>query len=277
MGMKKILIPFDGTNFSTSAFEFVLSLNKISPVLVTGVFVPQVDFSNLWSYAPSAGTGGIYVPLLEDEDGEAVAKNIRHFEDLCQQNNIAYRVHKDFFDFALPELKRESLFADVMILGADFFYKQFAKSEKFDYLKEALHNARCPVLIVPEKYSFPDNNILAYDGSEDSVFAIKQFAYIFPEFADKKTLLVYAENDEEKEIPSKDLILELTSQHYIDLTFYKLQIDTKKYFKTWMADQVGSILVSGSFGRSGLSQLFKRSFVVDIIKDQQVPVFIAHK
>ena len=135
--MKKILIAFDGTNFSKGAFEFVRRLNEIEPVLVTGVFMPQVDYANLWSYASAAGagTGAVFIPLLEQEDTDMVAANIEHFEVECQKNNIRYRVHKDFFDFALPELKKETRFADVLVIGGELFYKDAVESNQFEHLK----------------------------------------------------------------------------------------------------------------------------------------------
>lgn len=276
--MKKVLLAFDGSNFSDGAFEFVRRLNLVQPVLVAGVFLPQVDFANLWSYASAVGAeGAVFVPLVEEEDAQAITKNISHFESLCQANQIAYRVHKDFYDLALPELKKESRFADLVILSAETFYKRFLQSDQYDYLKDATHAAECPVLIVPENYEFPDNNILAYDGSAESVFAIRQFAYIFPELAANKTLLVYAEEDKDHDFPSKDYMIEYATQHFKDLTFYKLEVNPKKYFNAWIAEKKSSILVSGSFGRSTFSEIFKKSFVADIIREHKLPVFIAHK
>jgi hypothetical protein len=118
---------------------------------------------------------------------------------------------------------------------------------------------------------------LAYDGSEESVFAIKQFAYIFPELASNPTLLVYADEDSENELPSKDLIIELATQHYPLLTLEKSEINPKKYFAAWVEDKKSSILVSGSFSRSVFSETIRKSFVVDVIRDHQLPLFIAHK
>lgn len=267
----------DGTNFSSGAFEFVRRLNEKAPVLVAGIFVPQVDYANLWSYSSAAANGAIYVPLIEDEESEEVAKNIAKFESLCKKNGIAYRVHKDFFDFVLPELKRESRFADVMILSGELFYQHIIGANQFDYMRHVLHNAECPVLIIPEHFEFPDTNILAYDGSEEAVYAMKQFAYIFPEFTVNKTVLVYAEEDDEKDFPSKALVSELAAQHFKDLTYHKAALDPKKYFATWVNEKKGAILVTGSFSRSAFSEAFRKSFVADIIKDHQVPVFIAHK
>ena len=274
--MKKILIVFDSGNFSEGAFEFVRCLNEIQPVLVTGVFVAQVDYATLWGYAAAVEVGAVYYPPVLDEELDILI-NIERFEHLCQINGISYRVHKNFLDPALPELKKETRFADAIILSGELFYKGVILNNHFAYLKAALHATECPVLIIPEKYEFPDNNILAYDGSEESVFAIKQFAYVFPELSKNKTLLVYTDHHKEKDFPDKERIIELSTQHFKDLTLYKIDLDSKKYFSSWLDSKKGSILVSGSFGRSGVSQLLKKSFVTDIIKDHKVPVFIAHK
>jgi hypothetical protein len=200
-------------------------------------------------------------------------QNIERFEKLCKDNNINYVVHKDFYDFALSGLKKESRFADLLILGSEVFYRQMASTE---YLNDALNNVACPVLLVPEKFDFPESIILAYDGSEDSVFAIKQFAYLFPELTTRQTLLVYANEDAEKGFPDKIQIEELVSRHFSNLTFFRLNLNPKKYFSEWVAEKKSAMLVSGSYGRSGLSLLFRKSFINDIINDHCVPVFIAH-
>ena len=111
--MKKILLAFDGSHFSEGAFEFVRGLNELQRILLVGVFVPQIDYANLWSYASAAGAP-TYIPLLEDENSQAVQANIERFERLCTENNIEYSVHKDFLDFAIPELRNETRFADLL-------------------------------------------------------------------------------------------------------------------------------------------------------------------
>jgi nucleotide-binding universal stress UspA family protein len=275
--MKKVLLAFDGSSFSEGAFDFVRRLNEIQPLLVTGVFVPQVAHTNVSTYSPAAAFAGAYVPMIDDEDTESMEKNIAKFESLCRKNSISYRIHKDFVDFALPELKKESRFADVLIISGELFYRRYIELDHYDYLRDLLHVSECPVLVLPEHFQFPDSNILAYDGSEESVYAIRQFAYLFPELSGNNTLLVYAQDKSRSGIPSKDYIVELATQHYKNLTFYKLNVNPRKYFSTWIRNEKGSVLVSGSFGRSAFSQIFRKSFVADIIKDHKIPVFIAHK
>jgi nucleotide-binding universal stress UspA family protein len=274
--MKKILLAFDGTNFSDGAFEFARKLNEIKPILLVGAFLPQTSIANLWSYADVMG-GPSYIPLIEEEESKQIKKNVEHFEKMCVHNSIDYRVHKDFFDLALPELKKESRFADLLILSSEVFYENLGNEFPNEYLKDALQHVECPVLIVPEKYDFPKNIILAYDGSYESVYSIKQFAYLFPEFYNNETLLVYATNNDDRDFPDKIQIEELVARHYKNLTLSKIDINPKKYFSAWMMEKRSALLVSGSYGRSGLSQLFKKSFVKEVIAEHRLPVFIAHK
>ena len=273
--MKKILLVFDGCNFSEGAFEFAHQLNELKPILLTGVFLPQAELSYFWSYAGASPVP--LVPLVEGSDSELVLKNIEHFEKLCRSYGIDYKVHKDYFDLVLPALKKESRYADLLILGSESFYETVEAGAPNVNLREALHDVSCPVLLVPEKFDFPKSTILAYDGSEDAVYAIKQFAYLFPELVNRKTLLVYANDKEESNIPDYTEMQELATRHFTNITLFKLNLDHKKYFSSWILEKGSSLLVSGSYGRSGISQLFKKSFVRDVISEHRLPVFIAHR
>lgn len=273
--MKKILIAFDGTQFSEGAYEFACRLNELQPVLLVGAFIPQVSYANLWSYA-GAMAGPSFVPLLEAEDTEAVQRNIARFEALCQKDGIAYKVHKDFYDFALPELKRETRFADLLIISSEKFYENLAGEDPSEYMKDALHASECPVIVVPEHFDFPNRNILAYDGSDSSVFAIKQFAYLFPEMSDNETMLVYSK-DKETKLPYESFIEELAGQHFHDLRIMKLENQPRKEFQNWVCKNQNAILVSGSYGRSFFSQMMRKSFVSEIISVHKLPVFITHR
>lgn len=274
--MRKIVIAFDGIHYSESSFDFAKRLNEMNPILLTGVFLPQTSYANIWSYADGVGAP-MFVPAIEDSDMDLIEKNIEKFETACRHNDIEYRTHKDFNDLALPELKRESRFADLMIIGSERFYENMGVGDPNNYLKEAIHNIECCVIIVPEKYQFPNINILAYDGSESSVFAIKQFAYLLPEFSENPTMLTFANTEGEINLPNEAFIEELAGRHFSDLTISKLDIDSKKNYSIWVADKKTAIVVAGAFSRSALSQFFNKSFMGDIIKQHNVPVFIGHK
>jgi hypothetical protein len=274
--MKKILLASDGIHFSEGAFEFARRMNEIERILVTGLFLPQSLYANLWNYADSMN-GPLFIPIADEAEDAMTKKNIELFEQRCRKNGVEYRVRSDFFDLALPELKKETRYADLAIIGSEKFYQNTADGEPNDYLKEALHKAGCAVVVVPEKYVYPGNNILAYDGSDESVYAIKQFTYLFPELAANPTLLVYGNDQADNEIPDEPYIEELAARHFPDLTIHRLDIYSKEYFITWLSEKKSAILVSGAFSRSSFSQLFKKSFVTEVIKDHQLPVFVTHR
>lgn len=79
-----------------------------------------------------------------------------------------------------------------------------------------------PVLIVPQKFYYPENIILAYDGSESSLYAIKQFAYIFPEFCNTNITVVFAAKENDRAMPDELLIHEFAARHFNDLNFLNL-------------------------------------------------------
>jgi hypothetical protein len=271
--MKKVIIPFDGGNFSKGAFSFASHLHETKPILLTGIFLPKVDYARFFFF-PTAFAAPAYIPLQEDFEEETIDKNVEDFVALCLKNYIEYRVHKDLYDSAIPQLTKETRFADLMIIGSEVFYTN-GSSGSMEYLKDALHNTECPVMIVPEKFNAPSQIILAYDGSESSVYAIKQFANLFPELCSLNTILVYA-GDEKHNIPDQDLIEEFAACHFENLTISKISEEDKKNFNEWLTEHSNPLLVSGSFSRSGVSEIFSRSFIIKTIKEHKTPIFIAH-
>ncbi|AXY74024.1 hypothetical protein D3H65_08520 [Paraflavitalea soli] len=274
--MKKIIVAFDNTHFSAGAMQFILGLHQLAPVSLTGIFLPQIDYSALWSKSPGAMAGALFVPLAEEGEAEEVMANIKQFETFCQEHHIRYSVTKDFYDFTLNDFKEETKFADLLVIGSEAFYKAMGTERINDYLQDTLSHASCPVVLIPEKFEFPQTNILTYDGSEASVYAIKQFIYLFPELCDRKTLVIYVDEDADVTMPAEKKIKDLVCRHFDQCAYLTLHMDARKYLASWISEQKGGILVSGAFGRSSISRLFKPSFIYEAITDHQLPVFIAH-
>lgn len=272
--MKKVLLALDADHFSKGALEFAGRLNEIQPLLLVGAFLPKMDFSPSWNSALL--TGSVFEPTLESYSDELVDENIAAFEKECVRMHIEYRVHKAAYDSLLEDLKRETRFADLLILGSEKFYENLGTETPNEYLKMALHTAECPVLLVPEHAYLPENIVLAYDGSAQSAYAIKSFCYLMQDLF-PKAILVYATGKESKEIPEIQLVEELVARHFTDITIHKLEGSPKKYFDTWMADIEKPLLVCGSFARSPISELFRKSFAEEVISEHGIPVFIAHE
>ena len=118
--------------------------------------------------------------------------------------------------------------------------------------------------------------ILAYDGSESSVFAIKQFAYVYPQLAKNETILLSITHHED-DLPDYSLITELLTRHFSNLKIQTLHLKNRKDFTEWVAGKPGSFIVMGAFSRSIFSQFFKKSFASDVIHEIKMPIFISHK
>ncbi|MDR3680032.1 MAG: hypothetical protein P4L41_08710 [Flavipsychrobacter sp.] len=271
--MKKVLIAFDGKHFSEGAFKFVCKLNEQQPILLTGVFLPVVDYAELL-YSLGGLSGPLYFQDVSYDDTGIVQENIDHFTSLCIKNGIEYRVHPDIEKHVITEVELESRYADLLVVSSELFYQNLGEETQNDYIETVLHKAECPVVLLPEHYHFPENIVLAYDGSDSSVYAIKQFAYLFPELTKLKTLLVYAGGDD---IPEQSYIEELAARHFFDLNIYHLDANPKKYFNTWLQDNGNTILVTGAYGRSVFSEMWKNSFITETIHDHKVPIFVAHR
>ncbi len=274
--MKKLIIALDGQHFPKGAFEFVKSINTKTKVLLAGVFLSPVDYSKLLAYTGMEGVTMMPEWLTRNEDDVLVNKNISLFIEGCTAEGIEFRVHKDTDLMAISSLIEETRFADALLISSDLFYANVSNEQPNFYLEEILKRSECPVLLVPENYEEPNQIVLTYDGNESSVFAIKQFAYVYPELTKKETILLSISNHED-DLPEYSLITELVSRHYSNLKIQTLHLKHKKDFTLWMTSKQNSFIVMGAFSRSLFSQLFKKSFASDVIHDIKMPLFISHK
>ncbi len=274
--MKKLIIALDGQHFPKGAFEFVKSINEKTKILLAGVFLSPVDYSKVLAYTGMEGLTMMPEWLTRNEDDIPVNKNFGLFKEACTAEGIEYRIHKDTDLMAISSLIEETRFADALLVSSDLFYANVSKVQPNFYLEEVLKKAECPVLLVPEGYVEPNQVILTYDGNDSSVFAIKQFAYVFPELSKKETTLLSITNQED-DLPEYSLVSELVSRHYPNLKIQSLHLKQKKDFTEWLQNKPNSFIVMGAFSRSLFSQLFKKSFASDVIHEIKMPLFISHK
>jgi hypothetical protein len=214
---------------------------------------------------------------MKNDDEEIINKNIQLFENACIAEGLHYRVHKDNNLMALSSLVEETRFADILLVSSELFFKNVGSSQPNYYLEEVLKRSECPVMLVPENFKEPQQVVLSYDSGESATFAIKQFAYLFPELGKKETILVSMSEGIAEDLPEYEMITELLTHHYPDLKIENLQGKGRQQFVEWLNNQPESFVVMGAFSRSALSTLFKKSFATNVIHDIKMPLFISHK
>jgi hypothetical protein len=271
--MKKIVFVCDGGNFSTNAFQFVRSLYEQEPFLVTGAFFHSINYGLIIpnTFAPGAGP---YLSYTEEEN-EAFEEGVRQFKTACEKHEIEFRVHRESDAWDVDDLVKESRFSDLLVISAALFFSNVAQSEAKAVLQQALRAAECPILVLPDKVQPIDEVIVAYDGKKDSVYALKQFTYLFAQYCDLETTIVYLSDDPAATFPEADYIEEFAARHFKLLCFEHLSYG-KKTFPFWVKDHKNALLVSGAYNRSALSLALKKSFAEDVIDADQTPVFISH-
>jgi hypothetical protein len=271
--MNKVIVAFDGQHFSAGAMKMAQWLNKKTPILVSGVFISPVDYRELLGYS-GMGVGAPVFTVPYDNDDRLVEETMNKFVHYCEENKLEFVTHKDTDLFALAELIQETRFADVLIISSEMFYENIDKDQPNDYLRKVLHESECPVLLVPEGFAEPTSILLSYDGKASSVYAIKQFAYLFPLCCNLGTMLFHAHGSE---IPQAGRLKELVERHFDPIDIEQLNEEDAAALHDWMLDNRHAILVSGAFGRGELSSLFRKSYITDVIRAHKIPVFIAHK
>jgi hypothetical protein len=272
--MKKILLLCDGDNFPTGAIRFIRNMRENEPLYVKGIFFNPIDVQEMIpaGFIPVAGP---YLKLKEEEK-KLVQISQNKFKEAFEHAAIKYEVHPHIGDWNRELFVKESRFADFVIISEELFCSNQPEAQPGYIMIEALRASECPVVVVPENFTSVERLALAYDGGKESMHAIKQFVYLFPNLLDLPAEFVHIKKEITNEIPEQSLLGEYTFSHFEAQYTSKLHFDPKKYLTSWLGYKRNVFLVSGSFSRSAVSNTFKSSFAVHVIAEHTCPIFIAH-
>lgn len=272
--MKQVLFVCAGKEFPQGAFNFLLSMAQRESVDVLGLFFSPIDLD--------AMVTATHIPIqapydrIREREHETVMANKALLARQCEKYHIRFRLHTNDEQWDKDLLVKESRFADLILLSGELFYADINPRQPNIYLHETLHGAECPVLVIPEDYKQCDHLFMAYDGSKESLFAIKQFCYLFPQLTDLPTEMVYIRDESGDGIPDLEHLRQYTRLHFDAMGFSKLHFKAAHYFATWIGERKHVMLVAGSYGRNPFSYLAKKSFAEEVIHEHKIPVFIAH-
>ena len=272
--MKKILFLCDGDNFSEASFEFIKQLAVQEPITVKGLFFTPIDVDQMIaiSYIPIAEP---YVKLKEQEK-QMVQRSQQRFIRACESAGLRHHVHSYTNEWNREILVKESRYADLAVLSEELFCCDVPDRQPNYFMEETLRLAECPVIVIPENFRSIERVAIAYDGKKESMFALRQFASLFPNLMELPADIVHFRKNEDDEVPDRDLLSEYTKAHFEAQYTSKLHFDPKKYFASWLDDKKNVLLVTGSFSRSAFSNMLRESFTTEIISRHSCPIFIAH-
>ena len=199
----------------------------------------------------------------------------RIFKDHCTKKSIPFSIFKINGD-PVNEIINESRYSDILVM--DPAVSAYAGEEAPSaLLKEILANIECPVIVSPDNFEKIDEIIFCFDGSDSSIFAMKQFTYLIPQLRDQRVSLVEV-NHSSKEGFSEGhkKMTEWLVAHYDTVLNVELKGDVRKELLSYLSAQKDKMVVMGAYGRSQLSQFFKRSTADVLIREVDLPFFITH-
>jgi nucleotide-binding universal stress UspA family protein len=274
--MEKILLAMDGYKQNTYAIDFACYLANLTHSRLTGVFLEGT---------PEGGVPGI---LRMDEpegveemaDGalaaDPVLQQVHRFREACLCREVPARVHRDR-GVPVEDILLESRFSDLIVVDPELSFQNVDKSFPGRFFRDVLVAAECPVVVSPYQFDGLNEVIFAYNGTGSSVFAIKQFTYLFPEFRHKKAVVVNVLKNDGTAVEEQYKMKEWLSAHFDDVEFVVLKGDVSDVLFGYLIDRKDAIVVMGAYGRGILSRFIKPSHARLLLRTINLPIFIAHR
>ncbi|HSC40426.1 MAG TPA: universal stress protein [Chitinophagaceae bacterium] len=277
--MKKIIAAFDGLRFSESTLEYAIYLAKQYDAHVTGVFLREVTklgFALYETVVSQSHAGKNIMNEIDRTDAETLHQATVLFESRCEAAGVPYTIHRDRKN-AVKELVHESVFADLLLVDAWETFSYVEVSMPGWFIRNVLHEAQCPVMVVPKKFHPVRKIVFLYDGTPSSMHAIKMFSYLLTEKKNLPTELLCAKHAEASlHLPDNSLLKEWMKRHF-PKTEYKVLKGTEKELIALLANEdPGVLVVAGAYHRSHLSMWFRQSLANLLIRETTTPVFISH-
>jgi nucleotide-binding universal stress UspA family protein len=278
--MEKILLAVDAQKIDTGTLDFACFLGKLTGSSITGAFLENLVANE--KPVLKKMYGGSFLDWQVNEQDPAYIKkmknisdNIEFFKQACANRSVDCAVQK-FEGNPLREIIDESRYVDLLIIDSETSFKKNYEGAPTDFANYVLRNSECPVIVAPESFDAIDTIVFAYDGSWTSFFAIKQFTYLFPQFMTKKIHVVHVNKNIPWGATDRDRVKEWLKAHYKFFEFEILEGDAETRLLPYLFMKKNTFIVMGAYGRSVLSQHFKRSHAKLLIKAVTQPIFIAH-
>lgn len=273
--MEKILLAIDSQKINYSVIKFAYYIAKMTGSKLTGFFMePPVYDALANDLAP--GQTEREIETISIKSGSSRIKTeqgILFFKEACAKEQVRFEVSRNQ-GVSVDNLIFESRFADLLIMDGGLSLED--DDIRTSFAREVLMKAECPVIMPPVSFSNIEEVIFCYDGSRSAVFAMKQFTYLFPQYSDKKVIVLEVNEDEASTIFEKEKIRGLLKGHYSQIGFQVLNGDPTIELFTYLLQKKNSFVVMGAFGRRMISSILTGSRADLVLRITDLPLFITH-
>lgn len=277
--MKKFLAVFDGYKMSKSTLEYAVQITRRAGAQLVGVFLDEAIYRsyNLYKVLTSYENSEEVIKQLDERDRQKREDAASLFQKTCDKNGVKFSIHRDK-GIAIQELKHESMFADLIIIHKTETFSNSREKPPTRFIRDLLTDVQCPVLLVPANYTNVKKVTMLYDAGPSSVYAIKMFSYLFNGVMDLPVeVFTVNENMSSPRLPDNKLIREFMKRHFPSADFKILKGVAEEQILGHLRLHKGSeLVVLGAYRRTEISRWFKISMADILMKETDIPLFIAH-
>ncbi|NNU33387.1 universal stress protein [Mucilaginibacter sp. S1162] len=275
--MKKIIAAFDGLKFSEATLGYSVELAIRGKSVVAGVFLEDFLYHsfNLFDMVGSRGISQTKLHHLLKKTRRRVNNRLSHSKTPAI-NELSTTVHQDK-SFAITDLLKESVYADLIIIGANETLNHFKQEKPTPFVKELLAGAQSPVLVVPPVHQPIERVVVLYDGHPSSVYALKMFTYLFPWTTKYPVEIVYVNERKLALLPEGDMVGEYARCHFEEPVITQLTGEPEDTLVAHLKKAApGTVIVMGAYSRGAVSRMFNSSMANKLMEALDLPLFIAH-
>ena len=260
--MKKILVLFNGISAPCHITRFAFNIAKSNNAALHVLFLKD-EVSDYPFPGDIASVQKSYSTKTEKADNKKLEeKNIALFKTFCDDEKVACHFE---IDVSLKNLVNFSPGADIIITDSHDNFQRYS-------LKDLLARVKCPVCLISSNATEIKTNILLYDGSNNSINAMETYGQLFPKLCGKKSFVLTINEGKISKPLSQSLLQKFTNISTVSLSGNS-EIKLIEFLDQHKKD---TMVITGEYGRSAISRLFKPDLSDVIINQTRTSIFITH-
>ncbi|MEP6713701.1 MAG: universal stress protein [Ferruginibacter sp.] len=270
--MKKILIILNLSHTPPQLIKTAVKIAKESDSFLEAIFLNDTASPNFsYPFPNDMYLTGEHASVKKrsEESMELMLSIAAEFRDECEIEEIQFNMEIDR-TVSVAHLITLSRFADLVIADS--------KSDSDEYnLRDLLADAHCPLMLVSKNAAPFQKIFVAYDGTASSMYALKMFSYIFPEYKNYPVHFFQIANADTGTIQHLDEIKSWASKHFSNIKFKLITGTVKNELVEYIRQNSEKIiLVMGAYSGSAIARLFLKSTAELVINETSASLFITH-
>ena len=277
--MNKCIAVFDGLRYDQHTEAYAIALATEWHMHLTGVFLDDRTYTSykIYELVLEEGVSEHTLNQYREKDRLTRKQAADQFAAACKTAGIPFNVHHDH-KAALPELIRESMYADLMVIGYAERFSHHDAPTPSRFIRDLLHDTRCPVFLVKKEPKPIEKILFLFDGRPQSMVAFRQFNYVAPLWKDKPVeILTVKSVESHRHVPDYWLLKEFARRHYTQVTYEVEKGIPEQEVRSYLqASDEELLIVLGAYSRSPVSRWLRNSMADTLMQSFDYPLFVAH-